>query len=56
MKPPSPVVFDPEANNTNLSATCKLDVFWNDAVPITVKLLFKITFEAIVRSPDTVSI
>ncbi len=36
--PPSPVVFDPDANNTNLSATNKFSVFWNDAVPCTVTL------------------
>jgi len=36
--PPSPVVFEPEANNTNLSATSKLVVCWNEAVPCTVKL------------------
>ena len=36
--PPSPVEVEPEANNTNLSATSKLVVFWNDAVPCTIKL------------------
>ena len=36
--PPSPVEVEPEANNTNLSATSKLVVCWNDAVPCTVKL------------------
>ena len=31
-------MFEPEANNTNLSATSKLVVCWKDAVPCTVKL------------------
>ena len=54
--PPSPVAFEPEANSTNLSATCKLEVFWKDAVPNTVKLLLIITFGWIVKSPDVVLI
>ena len=28
--PPSPVAFDPEANNTNLSATSKFEVCWKE--------------------------
>ena len=36
--PPSPPVFEPEANKIKRSATSKLVVFWKEAVPNTVKL------------------
>lgn len=37
--PPSPVVFEPEANKINLSAISRLVLCWNEAVPNTVKFL-----------------
>ena len=58
-------MLEPEANNTNLSATSKLVVFWKDAVPITVKLLDTVKLpgtvtvppaELIVKSPVVVVI
>ena len=49
-------MVEPEANNTNLSATNRFSVFWKDAVPNTVKLLFSITFGWIVKSPEVVLI
>ena len=48
--PPSPVAFEPDANNTNLSATSKLVVCWNEAVPCTIKLFVIVAF------PVTVSV
>jgi hypothetical protein len=47
--PPSPVVPDPEANSTNLSATCRLVVDWNDAVPCTTTSLLNV-----IVSPENV--
>ena len=48
--PPSPGEFDPEANKINLSATSKLVVLWNEAVPNTVKFLDTIKSWPIVTS------
>ena len=49
--PPSPVVLEPDAININLSDTSRLDVFWNDAVPCTVRLFDMVKFPGIVTFP-----
>ena len=53
--PPSPAESEPEANSTNLSDTNKFSVFWNDAVPLTVKSPEIIISSENVLSPVIVS-
>ena len=49
-KPPSPTAFEPDANLINLSAISKSVVFWNEAVPWTVKFLLIIASLVTVKS------
>ena len=48
--PPSPPVFEPEANRIKRSATSKLVVFWKEAVPNTVKLRLTVKSCVIITS------
>ena len=53
--PPSPVVFEPDANNTKRSDTSKFCVFWNDAVPCTViSPVNNASLEMVTNAPSSV--